>query len=66
MIYPADYPQLKLIAWNRDPGQPISESDAFGMYEGNWHHVDKDALEPDELALIERLTEVFGKGVMNV
>jgi len=61
-----DYPQLKLIAWNRSGSETIAEEDAFALYERNWRFVDRDALTQKEKVLIARLTKKFGQGVMNV
>lgn len=59
------YPNLKLIAWNRvDPF--ITARDAFGLYERNWKFVDTKNLTDAERELIRRLTEQWGRGVMNV
>jgi hypothetical protein len=60
------YPQLRLIAWNRREDDPITEAEAFALYEANWRYVEPGALDPQERALIERLTVQYGKGVMHV
>ena len=62
----ADYPQLRLIAWNRDADALIDEADAFGLYEREWRWVEQAALLPHERELIDRLTKIYGHGVMNV
>lgn len=61
-----DYPQLKLIAWNRDPATVLDGADALALYERNWHFVDTDTLAPDERELIRQLVEVHGNGVLHV
>jgi hypothetical protein len=61
-----DFPQLRLIAWNRSAGEELSEEEAFALYEANWRHVDQAALHLAERQLIERLTRVHGRGLMNV
>lgn len=66
MVRIADYPQLALICWNRDKGAQIDEAEALALYERNWHLVDREAMGPDEEALLTRLTEDFGHGVLNV
>jgi len=59
------YPNLQLLAWNRaDPF--ITERDAFGLYERNWKFVDTKNMTDDERQLIRRLTEKWGRGVLNV
>lgn len=61
----ADYPQLALLAWQRR-GPVIDAEEAFALYEANWRFVDDETLTNQERALIERLTEAYGKGVLNV
>ncbi|MGQ0752006.1 MAG: hypothetical protein ACT4PS_15855 [Betaproteobacteria bacterium] len=59
------YPNLQLLAWNRaDPY--ITERDAFGLYERNWKFVDTKTMTEGERQLIRRLTEKWGRGVLNV
>ena len=59
-----DFPLLSDLAWNR--ATPIiSARDAFGIYERNYRFVDSSNLEPHEAALLHRLTECFGNGVIN-
>lgn len=62
----ADYPQLKLIAWNRRGDATLDENEALALYERNWRHVEVDALEPRERSLIDRLAKTIGKGVLHV
>ena len=60
----ADYPQLRDIAWNRnEPYLPAAE--AFALYERNWRFVDPDRMTVAERALLARLTDEFGNGVIN-
>ena len=61
-----DYPQLKLIAWNRPGAETVDERDAFALYERNWRFIERDSLTRKEEALIERLAKKFGHGVLNV
>jgi len=44
-VIPARYPELRRLAWNRDPNRPLSGAEAFGLYEANWRHVDQAALQ---------------------
>ncbi len=62
----ADYPQLALLAWNRHADAELDEEEAFALYEREWRWVEVDTLLPKERALIERLTQAYGHGVMNV
>lgn len=61
-----DFQQLRLIAWNLRGENTIEEKDAFGIYERNWRWVDQTHLDEREKALITRLTNEYGHGVMNV
>ncbi len=61
-VVPRDYPELALLAWNRNPTRPIPAEEAFGLYEGNWRHVDVDHLTPREADLIEVLVMEHGHG----
>ncbi|MGP1678732.1 MAG: hypothetical protein ACTS6J_16445 [Burkholderiales bacterium] len=59
------FPNLKLLCWNR--AVPfLTERDAFGIYERNWRFVDTKTMPDDERALIRRLAEKYGRGVLNV
>lgn len=62
LIAPKDFPQLRLLAWNRDAALPITRDIAFALYERNWRHVDAEHLTSAEAALIEDLTREFGRG----
>ena len=61
-----EFPQLKLIAWNRNPRDAISGEDAFDLYERNWRFIDEALLEPRERALVERLARDYGHGILHV
>ncbi len=66
MLRISDYPQLRLIAWNRAADDYLEEREAFGLYEENWRFIDTEQLASSERALIERLTEEYGGGILNV
>lgn len=61
-----DLPQLRLIAWNRNPHDAISGEEAFDLYERNWRFVDEAAMSPRERAVVDRLTREYGKGILHV
>ena len=61
-----EYPQLKLIAWNRQDGDLIEEDEALALYERNWHYVDQAHLTDKEQQLINRLVKEFGNGIFHV
>jgi len=66
MLALKDFPQLRLVAWNLRDDDQIDEQEAFALYERNWRFVEQSQLQVSEKALIERLTQQFGAGVMNV
>ena len=61
-IVPADYPELRLLAWNRDITRPILREEAFALYERNWRFVDAAHLTAAETQLIQSLERQFGAG----
>jgi hypothetical protein len=63
-IMPDDFPQLRLLLWNRDPKGAISAAEAFALYERNWRFIDKAHLTEQETRLIARLTQTYGRGRM--
>lgn len=66
MITIADFPQLKLIAWNRRQGDLLDDAEALALYEANWRFIDEADLTEPERALIDRLKNQYGHGVLNV
>lgn len=60
-----DYPNLAAVMWNRTDAF-VTDEEAFRLYERNWRFVDTRAMPPRERALIARLTEKHGRGVLNV
>ena len=64
VVRPADYPQLRDLAWNRK-GELIAAREAFQLYERNWRFIDVARLDADERALIDCLARAFGNGVIN-
>lgn len=61
-----DFPQLRLIAWNRNPHDVITGEEAFDLYERNWRFVDEAAMLPRERAVVDRLTREYGHGILHV
>lgn len=66
MIRINQFPELRLLAWNRLDNSELEESEALALYEANWRFVDEPHLIPEERALIERLKNEYGRGVLNV
>ena len=60
-----DYANLKLLCWNRSV-RFLGAEEAFRLYERNWRHVDRGNMRDAERALIARLADRFGNGVLNV
>lgn len=58
----ADHPQLRRLAWQLDAGSELTPQAAFDLYERNWRHVDRDALDASERALIAQLAQRLGGG----
>jgi hypothetical protein len=66
MLRLADFPQLKLIAWNRRLDDVIDEDEALALYERNWRFVDQTSLSQQERQLIAHLVKQYGHGILNV
>jgi hypothetical protein len=60
-----DYDNLKALCWNRRE-RFLGAEEAFRLYERNWRHVDRCNMTQAERALIARLADRFGNGVLNV
>ena len=57
-----DYPQLKLIAWNRHDDL-ISEEDAMALYERYARFLDQEAMSEQERALLVHLNKEYRGGI---
>lgn len=60
-----EWPTLRALAWNR-ADRWIPAEEALALYERNWRFVEPARLSPDEAALIDRLKNRIGKGLLNV
>jgi transcriptional regulator with XRE-family HTH domain len=56
-----DYPQLRRLAWQVSGVNELTPIEAWGFYERNERHVERDAIEPREQDLIDALRLAFGK-----
>jgi hypothetical protein len=65
-IVPKDFPELAMLAWNRDIARPIDRDEAFQLYERNWRFVDAGRLGAAETKLIKDLSQEFGHGQLLV
>jgi len=66
MVRLADFPQLRLLAWNRSSDDVLDDREALALYEANWRFVDQARLSKEERALIDRLVTNVGQGVLLV
>lgn len=58
----ADYPQLKQLAWHIRGLDTLTPIEAFGIYDHNWRHLDKESLDNKEKSLIEALMRAGNAG----
>jgi transcriptional regulator with XRE-family HTH domain len=65
-VHIADYPQLKLLTWNRPGIDTIAERDALALYERHWDMVDAEGMDARERALLQHLVNRHGHGVLHV
>ena len=56
----ADYPQLKQLAWQVHGTDELTPTEALGIYERNWRHLDENLLTQHEKELIEALNVGLG------
>ncbi len=57
----ADYPQLKQLAWQVHGTDELTPTEALGIYERNWRHLDESLLTQHEKELIEALNAGLGE-----
>jgi transcriptional regulator with XRE-family HTH domain len=57
-----DYPQLRRLAWQRKRVDQIAPKEALKLYERNWRHVDRNAMDARELELVKLLVDSLGGG----
>lgn len=60
------YPVLQSLAWQVHGTDSLTPQEAWDIYDRNWRHADLSKAQPDELALIESLRDVFGGGGRDV
>ena len=60
-----EYPQLSSLCWSR-ASRTVEEPEALHLYESGWRFIEKDKLTDGESALITRLVQRYGNGVLNV
>jgi transcriptional regulator with XRE-family HTH domain len=61
-----EYPQLKRLIWNRPGAVALAERDALALYERHWDLVDTEQMTAHEHALVRRLVDKYGHGVLHV
>jgi transcriptional regulator with XRE-family HTH domain len=60
-VRPADYPQLRKLAWQLKSDVELTPQEALDIYERNWRHVDVGSLTARERTLVEKLLAAFGR-----
>lgn len=55
-----DYPQLRKLAWHVRDDETLSAREALDIYERNERHLDRDAMSPQELQLLDSLRQALG------
>lgn len=66
MVRVAEYPQLKLITWNRRADDLLEDDEALALYTRNWRFVDTAHLQKNETTLLHRLARKFHAPLLNV
>ena len=66
LIRISDYPQLRQISWHLAGLDKVTPADALRIYERNWRHVDQQAMDEHEQALVRYLVENYGHGTLLV
>ena len=56
------YPILKSLSWQVHGTDSLTPQEAWDIYDRNRRHADLDSADPDELALIDALQQVFAQG----
>ena len=59
-IHLSEYPQLRQLAWQVHGTEELTPSEALGIYERNWRHIDIQSLEKNERDLMEALRTGLG------
>jgi transcriptional regulator with XRE-family HTH domain len=62
----SDYAQLRQLSWHLAGLDEIAPKDALSIYERNWRHIDQQAMDKHEQALISHLVERYGHGALLV
>ncbi|TXH28984.1 MAG: hypothetical protein E6Q94_12390 [Burkholderiaceae bacterium] len=66
MIRLSDFPQLRMLAWNRPAEAEVDDAEALALYEANWRFVEPETLNEAEAALLRRLVQEQGAGLLLV
>lgn len=63
-----DLPYLRTVAaWHLpDEDTKLTPEEVFGLYERNWRHIEPEKIVGKEAAVLKRLTNTVGKGVLLV
>ena len=56
------YPELQRLAWQQPGVTELTAQEALALYERNWRHIDRQAMEPQERELVDALVKKVGGG----
>ena len=62
----ADYPQLQQLSWHIPGVAELTPSEAFGLYERNWRHLELAQMVTSERELLKTLISTLGGGYLLV
>jgi transcriptional regulator with XRE-family HTH domain len=62
----ADYPQLQQLSWHIPGAAELTPSEAFGLYERNWRHLELEQMAASERELLKTLISTLGGGCLLV
>jgi len=55
-----------MLAWNRPAEAEVDDAEALALYEANWRFVEPETLNEAEVALLRRLVQEQGAGLLLV
>lgn len=58
----SDYAELRQLAWSIPGIDAVTPTEALGLYERNWRHVDVERMTLGERALLDGLVRTVGRG----
>lgn len=62
-----DLPHLRTVAaWHLPDDTRLTPEEVFSLYERNWRHIESEKIVGSEAAVLKKLTDTVGKGVLLV